>query len=192
MGAANINEHLRQLVRPIGWFKPDPQNARKHDNRNIKAISDSLREFGQVKPVVCLTDGTVIAGNGTLSAARLLGWNELAAVLFSDVSKAKQYAIADNRTAELAEWDEVVLRSTLKELNDSGVDLSTIGFDLDVVKVMFEVVEDPFAKDEPRGEIVDESRASVVIHCKLVDVPRVKDALTKLISDLGLQDAKLK
>lgn len=115
-------------TRPIADFKPDPHNARQHSARNLEAIRESLHAFGQVKPIVALDDGTVIAGNGTLAAAKMLGWTHLAAVIFADVEKAKAFAIADNRTAELAEWDQVALATALQSFSDEAI--AAAGFDL--------------------------------------------------------------
>ena len=55
----------------------DPANVRKHDNRNLEAIKGSLLRFGQQKPIVINAKGVVIAGNGTLNAARSLGWSQI-------------------------------------------------------------------------------------------------------------------
>lgn len=111
---ARINPALQGLAIPISTLVPDPNNARKHSERNIQAISDSLMKFGQQKPVVA-RGNVVIAGNGTLEAAKRLGWTELAVIPF-DIDKklaASAYALADNRTAELAEWDFDVLSNQL-------------------------------------------------------------------------------
>jgi hypothetical protein len=124
-----INPDIQSLARPIAWFKPDPRNARKHSPRNIKAIADSLRNFGQQKPVVALPDGTVVAGNGTLEAAKVLGLSSLACVVIEDEKAARAYAIADNRTAELAEWDPTGLEDALKDLMVMDMTPEEIGFD---------------------------------------------------------------
>lgn len=52
----------------------DPANVRKHPERNIAGIKASLARFGQVKPIVIDENNVVRAGNGTLEAARGLGW----------------------------------------------------------------------------------------------------------------------
>jgi len=107
----------------------DPANARKHDERNIKAIMDSLERHGQRKPIVCYSN-MVVAGNGTLQAAKRLGWTEIWVNDdgFESIEDAKAYAIQDNRSAELAAWDDVVLGDTLTELKEAGWDLETVGF----------------------------------------------------------------
>jgi ParB-like chromosome segregation protein Spo0J len=110
---------------PIDSVSPDPANARKHPDRNLEAIKGSLRRFGQQKPIVVDSKGVVRAGNGTLAGAKALGWTEIA-IVRSDLplSELTAYAIADNRTAELAEWDEDILAGVL-----SDPDLGDVGFD---------------------------------------------------------------
>lgn len=127
---------LKVVTVPLEKLKSDPQNVRKHDGRNLGAITRSLDAFGQRKPLVCAraNDGSlvVIAGNGTLEAARLLGWSEISVVEVPadwDADKARAYAIADNRTAELAEWDKVALSSALLELDAVGWSMETVGFE---------------------------------------------------------------
>ena len=115
---------------PLKKLKADPKNARKHSEANIAAIEGSLRAFGQQKNIVALKDGTVIAGNGTLVAATRLGWKSLAVVRFADEKKARAFALADNRSAELAAWDEETLNATLDELKLEKFDLGSIGFDM--------------------------------------------------------------
>jgi DNA modification methylase len=114
----------------IADLKPDPKNARKHGEKNLAAIKASLEQFGQQRPIVCTPEGVVVAGNGTMAAAQALGWTSLQ-VVYTDLKgkKLKAFALADNRTAELAEWDDTVLNETLKMLKDDGFDIGSIGFD---------------------------------------------------------------
>jgi hypothetical protein len=114
---SHIAEPLRPLAVPLHTLTPDPANARKHPDRNIIAIRGSLAAFGQVKPVVVReATGTVVCGNGTLAAAAALGWTHIAAVVKPmDQATATALAIADNRTAELAEWDNGVLDKLLAD-----------------------------------------------------------------------------
>ena len=123
-----ISPDLEHLAVAISSLKGEPRNARQHDERNLQALMGSLREFGQQKPVIALVDGTVIAGNGTMEAAKRLEWTHLAVVRFADVEKARAFAIADNRTAELSSWDTEILAETLRELRDGDFDIDDVGF----------------------------------------------------------------
>ena len=115
----------------ISTLSPDPANARKHDGRNLTAIASSLEKFGQRKPIVINANDVVIAGNGTVEAARKLKIKALDVVRVpADWSeeKIKAYALADNRTAELASWDAEILLSQLNELNIADWDINALGF----------------------------------------------------------------
>ena len=115
----------------IESLKLDPNNARKHSKRNLDAIAASLNKFGQRKPIV-VHNGVVIAGNGTLEAAKTLGWKEIAVSVCPadwDADTAKAYALADNRSSELAEWDDAILATQLLDLDEMGWDIEAIGFE---------------------------------------------------------------
>jgi len=119
---------LKTETVPIESISPDPANARSHGERNLEAIRDSLRAFGQQKPIVVDARGIVIAGNGTLEAAKRLGWTEIAIVRTElDPGQATAFGIADNRTGELAEWNDEVLRSLLDTMDDDM--LEVLAFD---------------------------------------------------------------
>ena len=116
----------------IAELSLDPTNARKHSDKNLSAIAASLNKFGQRKPIV-VHRGVVLAGNGTLEAAKSLGWTEIEVAEVPadwDDDTAKAYALADNRTAELAEWDEGELAKQLLELQDADWDITELGFDI--------------------------------------------------------------
>ena len=119
-GPDYITAQLWPLALPIGDLIEDPSNARLHNEQNINAIKSSLQKFGQRKPVVLnKQSGIVLAGNGTLTAARALGWEYLATVIVDDdPATATGFAIADNRTAELATWDDEVLAELLESIDD--------------------------------------------------------------------------
>lgn len=114
----------------VASLREDPKNARTHGDKNTEVIKRSLTRFGQQKPIVVDADGVVIAGNGTLRAAISLGWKQIAVVRSSLAGDDRAaYGIADNRTAELAEWDSAALRDVLDSLpNDLRL---AAGFDLD-------------------------------------------------------------
>ena len=113
----------------IGSVSIDPANLRRHPMRNLDAIAASLRRFGQRTPIVVDGDGVVRKGNGTLEAARALGWEKIDVVRTTlKGADAVAYAIADNRTGELAEWDEAGLAETLQALRAEAFDLAAVGY----------------------------------------------------------------
>jgi DNA modification methylase len=166
-GPSYITEQLWPLALPIGDLLEDPSNARLHNEQNINAIKSSLQKFGQRKPIVLnKQSGIVLAGNGTLTAARALGWEYLATVIVDDdPATATGFSIADNRTAELAEWDDEVLARLLEAVEEEmpavelgftdedlaellNMDDGPIGEDVEPT----EAPEDPVSK---RGEVYE-------------------------------------
>jgi len=159
----------------IESLKLDPNNARKHSKRNLEAIAKSLNRFGQRKPIV-VHNGIVIAGNGTVEAAKSLGWKEIGITRCPndwDDETAKAFALADNRSAELAEWDEITLSAQLLDLDGMGWDLEELGFESIPLRDLDES-EDVEMKD--LGE-----KYEVVISCD--DESEQSDLLLRLSSE---------
>jgi len=158
----DIHESLKPLAVSIDSLTPDPSNARKHDKRNIEAIKASLARFGQTKPIVLHSNGTtIIAGNGTWYAAKELGWTEIAAAKTNlDTAEAVAYGIADNKTAELAEWEDDTLRDLMDALPDD-LKLAT-GFEGDEIAQLLRLPEEPEELDEDETPEVPEEATTQV------------------------------
>lgn len=94
----------------------DPKNARRGD---VASIVESLREFGQHRPLVARKDGHVIVGNHMLKAARTLGWSKIAVIYVDDdEEKSIRRSIADNATGDRATWDDAILAQSLMEVGN--------------------------------------------------------------------------
>lgn len=142
-------DELQVVSVPIRELRQDPRNARRHDQRNLATIRSSLEQFGQRKPIVATADGVVVAGNGTLQAAESLGWSEISVsyLPWTDEAKARAYAVADNRSAELASWDDDALLEQLAELQ-GDFDIEGIGFtDADLARIASRVGAGAVAPD---------------------------------------------
>lgn len=119
------------LLVPVSDLQHDAANARLHPEKNHEATRSALKRFGQRLPIVVQRQGMIVrAGNDRLSIFREEGWSHIAALVVDESSvEATAFAIADNRTAELAEWDDEVLAKTLKALSEDGFDLGELAFD---------------------------------------------------------------
>ena len=136
-----ISEPLQPLAVDISMLTTLEKNPRRGE---VKAIMRSLERFGQRKPIVALPNGTVIAGNHTLMAARELGWDEIA-VTFSDddPQTAKAFALADNRTGDLGTYDEEILAELLVEVSDDPETLLATGYTPDDVEQLLAALHQP-------------------------------------------------
>lgn len=124
---SHIDEPLRQMAVRVDSLTLDPRNANEHNEQSVATIAASLREFGQTKPIIAQKpdedggDIIVRCGNGTLRAAILNGWTHIACnVREMDDRTATALGIADNRSAELSEWDDEQLQSLLEEFDADG------------------------------------------------------------------------
>jgi hypothetical protein len=134
----------------ISDLSSDPANLRLHSDRNLQAIKNSLARFGQQKPIVIDSKNIVRAGNGTLDAAKLLGWETISCAR-SDLkgSDLIAFGIADNRSAELATWDEGALTDMLIGLgNESDELLLAAGYDVAEVDALIDASSDPAPPEE--------------------------------------------
>lgn len=119
-----IHESIAGLAVPVESLRLLSGNPRRGD---VEQVAASYERFGQRKPIVALTDGTVIAGNHQLQAARKLGWTHIAVVFVDDDdSTARAFAAADNRLGVLGGYDLDALRDLL-----NGVNLYGTGFTAD-------------------------------------------------------------
>lgn len=158
-----IPESLAALAYPVAKLKPDPNNARGHNERNLEAVKTSLVRFGWRNVIVARKrDGVVLAGNARLEAAKALGWKQ-APVLFvdDDQQKAAAFAIADNRTAELAEWKLDELAKQVQMLAEDPELLDTIGFSDAEIENLLNAEWDPGDVEEEDGDLEDHRRDPV-------------------------------
>lgn len=144
-----IVENLQALAAPLDELHLLEGNPRVGD---VDAVAASLARFGQRKPIVARTDGTVIAGNHTLQAARQLGWTHIAVVrVDDDDATAKAFALADNRTAELGGYDDVALEAMVRDVLEFDAELLAdtgwVGEDLEAL--LASVDELPPALEDP-------------------------------------------
>ena len=118
---------------------PSARNARTHSEAQVAQIAASIREFGFTNPVLVDGERGVIAGHGRLLAARKLGMETVPTIELSHLTAAQRraYALADNRLALSAGWDDEMLRLELGELQAEGFDLALTGFDLGEFGALF-------------------------------------------------------
>lgn len=156
-----IDPQIQALAVDIGELYPDPANLNKHGETSINSKMASLRRFGQVRPVLALSDGRVIAGCGLFEAARRLGWQQIACIrsdkLSSNPTEATAYGIADNRLARLSEMDEIELGRVLEALSEQDA-ADGLGYDGDDIAALIAVaqVEEASSLEESGGGDDDE------------------------------------
>jgi DNA modification methylase len=117
---------------PIERVKPYDNNPRVNDGA-VDAVATSIREFGFRQAIVVDPDGVIICGHTRYKAAQKLGLEKVPVHVAKDLTpdQIKAYRIADNKTAELSEWNFDLLPIELSQLGDAGFDLDLLGFGKD-------------------------------------------------------------
>jgi DNA modification methylase len=148
---------LKVEERPVEELKPYVGNARTHSKKQITQIAASIREFGFVSPVLIDADNQLIAGHGRVEAAKTLGFTSVPAIRLDHMNEGQRraYVIADNRLAELAGWDEGILKIEMQGLRDLG-----LGFPLEIIG--FEGAELDVLLDETTEPVIDRNADAVV------------------------------
>lgn len=130
-GFMSDQQERERNVNKLADLRPDQNNARKHNPRNIGMVANSLREVGAARSGVIDEDGNILAGNGTYEALSEAGiekvkivqadGNEWVVVQRKGLSEKQKLKLAlyDNRSAELAEWDKEVLADIDPEIMES-------------------------------------------------------------------------
>jgi ParB-like chromosome segregation protein Spo0J len=121
---------MKIIRRSVSDLIPYARNARTHSDAQIAQIAGSIREFGFRSPVLIDGENGIIAGHGRVEAARKLGLAEVPCIDCSDMSETQKraFALADNRIALNAGWDDAMLGLELADLADLEADLEALGF----------------------------------------------------------------
>lgn len=135
-------------MRKLSEIKPYAKNPRKNDDA-VKYVAESIKQFGFRVPIIVDANGEIVAGHTRYKAAKKLGMTEVPCVSADDMTpeQVKAFRLADNKTAEKAEWDMGLLADELAGLD---IDMSLFGFDL-IEKD--EVREDEFGEEPPETPI---------------------------------------
>lgn len=131
---------LQHETWPIERLTNYANNPRKNDHA-IEHVAEAIKAFGFRVPVIVKSDGIVVDGHLRLKAARKLGLKEIPVILADDLSDAeiKAFRLSVNRMADLADWDEDLLRAELNDLAGIEFDLELLGFDAQFLGEILEI-----------------------------------------------------
>ena len=116
----------------INDLVPYENNAKIHNEEQIRRIADSITEFGFLSPLLIDKDKNVIAGHGRLLASKRLGLEKVPCISVDGLTEEqrKAYILADNRLSELGTWDKELVAAEIESLSNLDFDVDLTGFEL--------------------------------------------------------------
>jgi ParB-like chromosome segregation protein Spo0J len=170
-GRGDTRDFPAYRIMKVEALIPYIRNARTHTDAQIAQIAASIREFGFTNPILIDSERGVVAGHGRLLAARKLGMVEVPVVELAHLTPAQKraYALADNRLALSAGWDEEMLRIEIEDLKSIGVDLALTGFENMEIDQLFAEPTDVSKEWQGMPEFDMENKIafrSIIIHFK--------------------------
>lgn len=100
------DNNLEIVMKKVDELKPYEKNPRINDGA-VKYVANSIKEFGFKTPIVIDKNNVIINGHTRLKASQYLGLKEVPCIVANDLTdkQVKALRIADNKTADIAEWD---------------------------------------------------------------------------------------
>ena len=134
----------------IEKLKPYKNNARNNEKAVDKVVA-SIKEFGFRVPILIDNDNEIIAGHTRLLAAKKLGLKEVSTIKVDDLTpeQVKAFRIADNKTAEYADWNFELLAQELEDLKLADYDLSLTGFDMSEAEKLLDSLKEGIDGNNP-------------------------------------------
>lgn len=149
---------------PIEKLIPYARNPRKNDDV-VDQMAAGIREFGFRIPIVARSDGSIVDGHLRLKAAQKLGLTEVPVALADELTdtQVKAFRIWANKSANLADWDNELLKLELEDLKLDDFDLNLTGFDITEIDELLKkpVIENLESDGEPDGEPENENSKPV-------------------------------
>ncbi|MGD1926284.1 MAG: ParB/Srx family N-terminal domain-containing protein [Paracoccaceae bacterium] len=162
--------HIEQIA--VGDLRPWERNAHTRSRKQIRQIADRIETFGFTNPVLLYDGSPILADDGRVAAAKLLGMTEVPCVRLAHMTPAQKRAcvLADKKLALNAGWHENQLGQklgALTEMEDLDFDLEVTGFSIAEIDSLIDAVE-PEKAGDPRDDAVP--GADVPCHCRPGDI----------------------
>jgi DNA modification methylase len=135
-------------LRDINDIKPYPNNPR-HNDHAVEAVAASIQAFGFRQPIVVDEQSVIIVGDTRYKAARKLGLAQVPVHVAVGLTPAqcKAYRLADNKTAELAGWNDDLLVHELADLQKMDFDIDLLGFSAEELNRLIDAETGPGLAD---------------------------------------------
>lgn len=175
---------LKMVYRSIESILPYEKNPRINDEA-VSAVKESIQEFGFKIPVVLSADDVIVAGHTRIKAAKELGMTEVPCIIADDLSEEqiRAFRLADNKSAEIATWDDALLQEELE--NIFNINMELFGF-------LDEALPDPVEEDNKYTMETKIPQYQITGECpdisEMIDTGKSDDLIAEIIEADGITD----
>jgi hypothetical protein len=171
-------------------LKPWADNPRLNDHA-VDAVARSISTFGFNVPILCDQNLTIVAGHTRWKAAKKLGLPSVPVIVLemTDVQR-RAFAVADNKTGDIARWDFPKLEQILTQLRSEKLDLRSLGYpDAELLALLAPPKDfDWAAFDKYRESLAQSTYVLLPVKIALAKQGQVKAAIRKRATELGIAD----
>lgn len=169
------------VYKRVDELKGNPKNPRKNDGA-VDTVAKSIETYGFKNPLIIDEEGIVWCGNTRLKAAKKLGIDEVPCIVVNDLTpkQMEEYALLDNKTNEIAEWDFDLLSEILPDL-----DLDDFGIDWGLTE---EKEEEKHEEENPYTMKVDIPQYQITGECPKLKECINEDKVAELIKEIQNAD----
>ena len=130
---------------------PYENNARIND-KAVEAVAKSIKEFGMKNPIIIDKDNVIVAGHTRLKALQKLGIETAPCIIADDLTEEqiKAFRIADNSTAQIADWD---MDKLMKELENIDYDMSQFGLEEQLAEIQANIEKDIITEEDKENNM---------------------------------------
>ena len=190
----NITKAKNIELLPLDALTPYDKNARLHTRVQIEKIAKSIAAFGFNNPILIDSDQGIIAGHGRLEAAKLLELESVPVIRLDHLNEKERqaYILADNRLADLSQWDEELLGKEVAALQEAELDLDALGWSEDELAALVAGLDEVDPTDDDLSAISDESSSETKtfrFEFDVTDYAEISEMLDTLRRRYKLEDA---
>ena len=140
---------------PLASIKPYERNPRRNDGA-VDAVAESIRQCSYVAPIIVDEHNVILAGYTRWKALQKLGHATAKVCVAEGLTEEqkRKYRVLDNKTAEIAEWDDDLLRIELEGLDFEGFDFGLLDLTAEAEQQSQpEITEDDFDPEPPEEPV---------------------------------------
>jgi hypothetical protein len=188
LGGTEMPQSIKVQEIKTDQLRPWSDNPRFNEHA-VDAVARSISSFGFNVPILCDQNLTIVAGHTRWKAAKRLNLSSVPVIVLEMTdAQRRAFAIADNKTGEIAGWDLPKLEQILTQLQSEKLDLRSLGFpDTELLALLTPPKDfDWAAFDKYKESLTQSTYVLLPVKIFIAKHDQVKAAMRKKAAELGI------